>query len=247
MGSTPGWPRHACLDDAVEAWRRDRDESAYLTVAALASLGCSRGGNDDDAAMAAVVLLQDGIARLASDLRDLCELDDVLSAVWEEVKRAEPDLGHRAPRFLLQRAKKWILAPAHGFATASEVVPMGDVAAGRTLGEALPAARVDAARTEGPHGPASGVWVDSLEPADDPCADLADLLAWARGAGVLDQADVDLIVELMAVSRETAGREEAYRVVGERHGVSMRTVRRRRDAVVGRLRGAVGEYLADVS
>ena len=77
--------------------------------------------------------------------------------------------------------------------------------------------------------------------------DLVDLLDWARGTGVLESADVGLVLELMAACHETEGREDAYRVVGERHGVAMRTIRRRRDAVVARLRAAAGAYLAEVS
>jgi hypothetical protein len=76
---------------------------------------------------------------------------------------------------------------------------------------------------------------------------LADLLCWARGTGVLAQTEVDLVVELIAAGRQTDRREDAYRAVGDRHGVAMRTVRRRRDAVVHRLRAALGDYLAETA
>ena len=239
---------HPSLTDALEAWRRDRGESAYLTVAALASIGSSRGGNDDDAAMAVVVLLQDGIVRLATDLRDQCELDDVLAAVWEEVKRSAPNLGHRAPRFLLQRAKARLLGGGHAYVGGKKALPLDVLGADRS-----PGSRVDdVPETRGRHHgglhrldeSAVANLVDSAAAA---CSDLVDLLDWARGTGVLESADVGLVLELMVACHETDGREDAYRVVGERHGVAMRTIRRRRDAVVARLREAAGAYLAEVS
>jgi hypothetical protein len=239
---------HPSLTDALEAWRRDRCESAYLTVAALASMGSSRGGNDDDAALAVVVLLQDGIVRLAADLRDQCELDDVLAAVWEEVKRSAPNLGHRAPRFLLQRAKARLLAPAHGFVDRNELVSLDNIGAAQVLESSrFVDPRLTPGRSTSPNQSNMRSLLALVAPAEDACEDLRDLLEWARGTGVLEQADVDLVLELMAASRSSAGREDAYRALGERHGVAMRTIRRRRDAVVRRLREAACDYLAEVS
>lgn len=241
------------LREALESWRRGRGrgESAYLTVAALAALGSSRGGNDNDAALAVVFLLQDGIARLANDLRDQCQPDDVMAAVWEEVKRAAPNLGHRAPRFLLQRAKARLLASAPGAVDRCVTVSLD------ALGEAGVRASALTGGRGGVPGPApappTGSWtVQGWSPTEDPAAEeagsaLADLLCWARGTGVLGEDEVDLVVELIAAGRETDRREDAYRTVGDRHGVAMRTVRRRRDAVVHRLRAALGDYLAETA
>ena len=58
---------------------------------------------------------------------------------------------------------------------------------------------------------------------------------------------VDLLVELLAAENDGLAREEAQRVVGERHGVAMRTIRRRRDRTAARLRDAAPRYLAAIA
>lgn len=101
------WPE--TLLTAAQDWTSAHDTRSYVLVASLARLGSRRGGDDNDAALAVVVLLDEGIRRLATRLTDVCELDDVRAAVWEEVRCAEPQLGHRAPRFLLKRAQQRLL------------------------------------------------------------------------------------------------------------------------------------------
>lgn len=238
--SDPRLAGHASLQDALEAWRRERSARAYLTVAALASIGSSRGGKDDDAALAVAFLLQDGIVRIAVDLRDQCELDDVLAAVWEEVKRSAPNLGHRAPRFLLQRAKARALAAGHAYMANRDVLPLRAL---DSFGDSDLSTGEE--RVRGRNGHATSCVV--ADAAEEAATDLVDLLAWARGRGVVDQSDVDLVVELVTAAHATGGRETAFRILGERHGVALRTIRRRQDAVVGRLRAAAGDYFADVS
>ena len=227
----------ASLDAALGVWRRDRSERAYLAVAALAAVGSRRGCDDDDAAMAVVLLLQDGIAGLAAGMGGECELDDVVAAVWEEVKRSAPNLGHRAPRYLLARAKARLLSPAHG------VVDRTDTVSWETLGADMGEGAVGVNRRGDPR---RGMGLELRSVVDEACSDLADLLEWAHAVGVLERADVDLVLELMAVSRTSTGREEAQRIVGERYGLGMRTIRRRRDTVVSRLRTAAPAYLAEV-
>jgi len=253
----PRLAAHASLADALQAWRRDRDEPAYLTVAALASLGSARGGNDDDAALAVAVLLQDGIVRVAHDLRDRCELDDVLGAVWEQVKRSAPTLGHRAPRFLLRRAKVWLLDPARGFSDRIQTTSL-ETASVETTSLETTLAAFGEGTVEESGSPATGRacgrnraagrrLLEILAPDEQARSELTDLLGWARRTGVLTQAEVDLVLELMAAFHQTASREDAYRLVAQRHGIATRTVRRRQDAVVARLREAAGHYLADVA
>jgi hypothetical protein len=82
---------------------------------------------------------------------------------------------------------------------------------------------------------------------EDPVEDLAELLAWARAVGVIASEEIDLLVELLAAENQGMAREEAQRVVGERHGVAMRTIRRRRDRTAARLRDAAPKYLAAVA
>ena len=220
----------ACLEDAVQDWQTRRDTRSYQVVAALTAIGSRRGGDDDDAAMAVVVLLAPGISRLAAALRDVCEVDDVRATVWEEVKLAEPQLRNLAARYLLQRARQRLTRPAAGMVCRVETVSLDqrlgwcsedpDFARGERF--------LDLAATE----------------ADDPVSDLADLLTWAQQVGLLTCDEVDLLVELMATAEEGIGTEDAQRLIGQRQGVSMRTVRRRRDATLARLRAAAPAYLA---
>jgi hypothetical protein len=61
---------------------------------------------------------------------------------------------------------------------------------------------------------------------------------------VIRDADIDLIIDLLAADHDGLAREEAQRLVGERYGVTLRTIRRRRDAAIHRLHDAVPAYLA---
>jgi hypothetical protein len=223
----------ACLEDAVEGWASRRDILSYRVVAALTAIGSRRGGDDDEAAMAVVVLLAPGIARLAATLRDVCEVDDVRATVWEEVKLAEPQLGNLAARYLLQRAQQRLTRPAAGNVSRIEKVSL-DQRLG-WCGEDRDSSRGDRSL------------VLAVPELEDPVSDLADLLTWAREVGVIEPGEVDLIVELMAAANEGIGTEDAQRLIGERHGVAMRTIRRRRDATLARLRAAAPDYLAAIA
>ncbi len=230
----------ASLGEAMEAWRR-RDERCYQVVAALTVLGSRRGGDDDDAALAVVVMLEEGVVRVARTLSDLCEVDDVNATVWEEVKCAEPQLGCHAARYLLQRARQRLSRPAAGMASRVETTSLEQ----RT--------ETNNALTGGAHTHGAGRLDQdrdlllAVTEVEDPLEDLADLLTWAREVGVIAAEEVDLLVELLAAENHGLAREEAQRLVGERHGVAPRTIRRRRDATAARLRGAAPKYLAAIA
>ena len=229
--STPGsaLSHFTSLEEACAAHERG-DARCYQVVAELAALGARRGGDDDDAALAVVLMLARGIDKLATRLlRDVCEIDHVNTAVLEEVKAAEPQLGARAAQYLLQRARQRLCRPASGMVSRVESISLEHYTE--------PA-------TSGGHD-----WsIDLADPqVEDPLEDLVDLLAWATGVGVIDAAEVDLLIELLAEENAGLAREEAQRVVGERHGVAMRTVRRRRDATTARLRDAAPAYLAAIA
>jgi hypothetical protein len=72
------------------------------------------------------------------------------------------------------------------------------------------------------------------------------LTSWTV-VGVVATEEVDLIVELLTTENDGMAREDAQRLVGERHGVAMRTIRRRRDATAARLRDAAPRYLAAIA
>jgi len=220
----------ASLEEALEGWRR-RDERCHQVVAGMTALGSRRGADDDDAALAVVVLLQDGVVRVAATLRDLWEIDDVNATVWAEVKAAEPQLGSQAARYLLQRARQRLSRPAAGMVSR----------VGTTSLEQRMATNSDGGGRE------DRDLMLAVPEVEDPVADLADLLTWATGAGVVGAEEVDLIVELLAAENEGMPREAAQRLVGERRGLAMRTIRRRRDATAARLREAAPKYLAAIA
>lgn len=228
----------ASLEAAREGWRR-RDERCYQAVAGLTALGSRRGGDDDDAALAVAVLLEDGVNRVAMTLTDVCEIADVNATVWEEVKGAEPQLGCHAARYLLQRTRQRLSRPAAGMV--SRIAATSLEARIQTIN----------ALTAGIHKDGAGRQdrdlIIGLPDVEDPVEDLADLLTWAREVGVIASREIDLLVELLAAENDGMAREEAQRVVGERHGVAMRTIRRRRDRTAERLRDAAPKYLAAIA
>lgn len=217
----------ASLDEAVRLWRSERSEHAYRAVAALARLASRRGSDDEDAALAVLVLLQDGIDRLAAQMQEEYDLDDVVTAVWEEIKAVEPAPGPRAARFLLSRARRRLLSPDYRL-----------IRRGASHGPVAP----DHPATD----------PDSREPLptqpdDEAAGDLADLLAWASGSGVIGRDELGLLRDLVGLDHLLGRRVDVLRLAGRRHGMSLNTVRRRRDDTVNRLRTAVPAYLASVS
>ena len=230
----------ASLEEAREGWRR-RDERCYQVVAGLTALGSRRGGDDDDAALAVAVLLEEGVNRVAMTLADVCEIDDVNATVWEEVKGAEPQVDCHAATYLLRRARQRLSRPAAGMVSRVATTSLD-------------------ARTETNNSLVLGSHTDGAGRSDqdrdlilagpdveDPVEDLADLLTWAREVGVIDTEYIDLLIELLAAENDGMAREEAQRVVGERRGVAMRTIRRRRDRTAARLRDAAPKYLAAIA
>ncbi|MDR7254960.1 hypothetical protein J2X46_003962 [Nocardioides sp. BE266] len=212
-------------------------------MAGLTALGSRRGGDDDDAALAVVVLLADGVSRLAyRDLMFVCELEDVNATVWEEVKGAEPQLGSHAARYLLQRARQRLTRPAGGMVSRIDTTSLEAWTAVVFDGLAVGVFSDGAGRADGDRD-----LIIAVPDVEDPVEDLADLLTWATGTGVISADDVELLVELLAAENDGLGREEAQRVVGERHGVTMRTVRRRATRTTERLNRAAPEYLAAIA
>lgn len=223
------------LEDACAAHERD-DKRCYQVVTELAWWGARRGGDDDDAALAVTLMLARGIQNMAEEmLSDVCELDHLFTAVWEEVKRAEPYLGRRAADFLLRRAHQRLCRPAAGMVSRVKRVSLDHLAAAESSGASDWLLDMAQAQVQ-----------DDVQ-VEDPLTDLVDLLVWARGVGVIDHAEVGLLVELLAEERSGLPREEAQRVVGQRHGMGMRTVRRRRDATTARLREAAPAYLSAIA
>lgn len=224
----------AGFEEAATRWRDSRTDRGYLVVAALASLGSRRGGDDDDAALAVVVLLEPGIHRLALDLRDFCEVDDVCTAVWEEVKAAG-HLGPRAPSYLLRRAGQRLQRPAAGLKPRHHGTESLDQLLGWQSATTAPSVLDD--------------WLYRRPQlaSPDPAEELSELLTWARSRQVVTEADADLLLQLTAAADAGLRRQQAQQQVGQRYGLTMRSVRRRRDLALARLRAAAPAYLAATS
>jgi hypothetical protein len=226
----------ATLDDAIvlratPAGRRENAEQSRHVIAALVERASARGGDDPEAALAVVVLLADGIAHVARQVEDLCDPADVVDTLWERVRAATPHQGPAAASFLLRRTRETLVLLHQRGARAeggTRIVPMA-----------------------APPEP---------EPAQDPAdlttalSDLVDLLNWAARTRVIDPAEADLLLELVGTSRqvtaeqgETANQREVLHRIAERRGVCPRTLRRRRQRVIARLREAGPAYLAAVS
>ena len=191
-------------------------------------LGSRRGRDDNEAALAVLVLLDPGIRGLAAQVDDICGVDDVRATVWEEVKNAEPQLGRLAARYLLKRAKQRLLRPAAGLAprvpatVSIEALLVEDGGTRAGLGELL-----------------------AVQPTlgDDPRSELDDLLAWAEAAEILTREDAVLLTEFVELNHLLPD-DQARAQLGARHGLAQSTVRRRRAAALQRLRHAVPSYLA---
>ena len=236
----------ANLEEACAGWRR-RDDECYQMLAGLTALGSRRGGDDDDAALAVLVVLADGVNRVAGQLSDLlCDVGDVHAMVWEEVKAAEPQLGNRAGRYLLDRARQRLCRPAAGLISRVETTSLDAWLVGE--------AGSDGVGTGLEHEAEDRDLTLAVPAVEDAVDDLVDLLVWAREVGVIAADEIDLLVELMAAEHELLARgetkrarEEAQRIVGERHGVTMRQIRRRRDQTTARLRDAAPQYLLAIA
>ena len=218
------------FDDAREAWRVASDFRTFDLVAALISLGCGRGGDDELAVLAALVMLAPGIARIAGKLSDVFEPDEVRSAVWEAIKAAEPHAGKAAARYVLRRAHQKLLAR-------SKPRPECEV-----LATSLTSPEFEVGSEEAILESAA----DVTDPGsvDEAERELADVLAWSRANGVVGVDDLRFLLALNEASADGCSMGRAQERLGRTCGVTPRSIRRRRSAIVARLRAAAPRYLA---
>lgn len=188
----------------------------------LVQLASAAGGDDPDAVLVLLHLLSPGAATLAGKFSRRSR--DALSIVVAELTcqiRSFPwqrrSTGIAAGLLLDTKHALW-----HG-----EFRPVED-------GRANDALLVDPAR-----------WAELVPdrapaPATEP--ELVDLLVWAVHRGVSDRSEVEVLLELM---RDTGG--NAQQRAAAALGLSVRTVRRRRDRAVAALKAAADDYLAAVA
>lgn len=191
-------------------------------LGALARLAAAAGGDDPNAVLVLLHLLSPGAAALAGKFSRRSR--DALSIVVAELTcqiRAFPwqrrTTGIAAGLLLDTKHALW-----HG-----EFRPVED-------GRANEAVLIDPAR-----------WAELIPdraPAPAAQPELVDLLVWAIHRGISDQGEVEVMLELM---RDT-GRNAQQRAAAAL-GLSVRTVRRRRDRAVAALQASADDYLAAVA
>jgi hypothetical protein len=214
----------ATADELVGRWREPACKHAVL--AALVRLAAADGGRDDDALLVSLWLLTGLIQRLRNLLWRLGdEVGDVIVAELSLVIRGyRHDVWRGSVVQTLDRqTRRAVLA---------ELRPSS-----RYYPERIPFAVPDADLLAAADHVAYATWRENALQLDD-------VLDWAARGGV-DPTSLDFLVELEHERDRYRSRAD-YRVA-TRHGISYRTVFRRRASVLTQLRALAPAYLADVA
>jgi hypothetical protein len=169
------------LSAVLQAWDGHAGVPVREALAALTGLGAVRGSDDQLAAMAALVLMGGGVRSTARDLADVCEPEDVVVAMWLEIRRAEPSPGPSVARHLVRRTRQRLLR---------EHRPERERAVRLVRLDAADSASLE--QREADSGPETSA------------AEFVDLLAWAEQRGLLQAEVVGLLIELVAEQRAGA-------------------------------------------
>jgi hypothetical protein len=211
---------------------------ADVLLAALVRLGAVDGGNDQDAAAAVALLLDNGAARLAGQLRNLSgDIDQMVAGqVWLQIREFPWRRRREAiAKNILMDARRALLRDL-GVDTRrcnrGVVLLLMDTNDG-AVAAVGPRALV---YQDGPAGPA-----DELT--------LVEVLEWATGNGVVTARDAAILLELASVevADVVRGLSSAAEIaaVATARGVNEKTVRRSRDRAVRCLVGARQAYLRE--
>jgi hypothetical protein len=228
--------------DEVAAIVSDRahPQRADVLLAGLVRLGAVDGGNDQDAAWAVALLLTNGSARLARQLKGLSPSMDQMVAgqVWLQIREFPWHKRRRAiAANILLDARRAVLrdlgADTRSSCAQGVLVILMDTT---SEGEA-----------------ASGGWHAlashdrSVESGDD--VTLVEIVQWAIGNGVVSPEDAATLLELAALELQgtVRGLSSAAEIhaIATRRGVTEKTVRRSRDRAVRSLAGARMAYLRE--
>jgi len=223
-------PTLAVVEDLLELphWLKQAEKPlADDVLHTLARIGSQRGGDDVVAAGALAWLLLPGVCLVAHRLRSLTNrIDEVVAAqLWLEVRGFPWERQRKVAANIVMNTRRGVLRDLGVGESAREVDP--------TWARSVPLE------------PAADLWgvLEARQaPKDTPAsAELAEVLNWAVGAGVIEDRDLDLLISL-AVAADEAGvtrsgrgqgglcsRKVAHRVASSR-GVSDATVRRRATA-----------------
>jgi len=239
VAAEPALASVRALDEvALIAADRAHPRSADVLLGALVRLGAMDGGNDQDAAGVVVLLLSNGAARLAGQLRNLSgDIDQMVAVqVWLQI-RAFPWRRRRQAiaKNILMVARRALLRDlgVDGRRRKQGVVV---VLMGSTDGEVPASGSLVLADHDGHAG--SG---DELT--------LAEVLEWATGSGVVSAYDAATLLELASceLAGTVRGLSSAAEIaaVATRRGVNEKTVRRSRDRALRSLAAARQAYLRE--
>ena len=207
---------------------RDRVERADVVLGALLRLAAVDGGNDPDAALLVVYLLDVGTRRLACALADLSgDIDAVIAgAVWVQIRTypwRKRQRGHAKGVLLGARA-----------AVLTDLCPSAMVGGERVVHVVDPVL-ADTLAGLSTSAPGSATEVTDAE------QELDDVLGWAQQTGVLATDDVAFLLDVGRLTVPARAR------LARSQRVSERTLRRRCRRILATLRGARGAYLAQAA
>lgn len=234
------WPRWTLTEAALgpvgdlldlPAWTRTATPDAKDAVLrVLAKLGAPDAGNDEAATTALVWALVPGAAHLAARLSDLSyDIDELVSAqLWIAAKTFPWRTRASTAASILRETRRAVLCE---------------------LGVGDPARRQDRAWANATRlAPDSPIWQSLDHPVEtdvDPARELAEVLARATVCGVVDAADLQLLIDLAEAAHRAAA-PSGYgkgglmaptpsEAVAELRGIHARTVRRRARRTILRL------------
>lgn len=226
----------------------DRDQG----LGALIRLAAQDGGDDELAAVAVCHRMRPAVLRAIREFGLVDDADAIaVGALWESIRvfpwrrrsraygsHLSHDTRHRMLRFQTTRRH-----PHDRFRCVL-------VGSNELLDWAAGAAGVGAAQ--------AGVSDWTVDSSAESTAELLHLLQWAHRSGVLREEDIALLRDLVTASYAVTDAETPWMARGatsqaalswlaQRNGTSARTLRRRRDQAIHRLRLAAPAYLADVA
>jgi hypothetical protein len=209
--------------ELLAAWDEDGDDRTNVVLAALVRLAAVDGGRDDDALLLTLHLLSGLVWTTVAQLRDL-SLDIVAVVVGE--------LACQIRRYPWRRRPRAVAAN------------LGAETRRAVLAELRPRMRRHPDRREFLTSDGDVTRLVQATVCDErEDLDVADLLRWAVRSGV-NAADVALLVA--TERRRDLGERGADERVAAAHGITTRTLYRRRQRTLTALRGVTPQYLAAV-
>jgi hypothetical protein len=211
--------------DLLAVWAEDGgDDRTNVVLAALVRLAAVDGGRDDDALLLTLHLLSGLVWRTVGQLKDLSP--DIVAVVVGE-------LACQIRRYPWRRRPRAVAAN------------LGADMRRAVLAELRPRSRRDPDRGEflTADGDVTRL-VQATVFLEREDLDVVDLLRWAVGSGV-DATDVSLLVATEC--RRALGERSADPHVAAAHGITTRTLYRRRQRTLTALRTMAPQYLATVA